>query len=203
MNSLEPQIEANVHQPAETLLALFLLGQLRGFLITRWDLLFARSSQLFDQAGLLDRTALGPYFSNVRLILREVGDLFGLVEAASDRPLDREQMETWAVLLSSAFDADETLSLVDELADRAMVRAMRAVLGRLALGRRTARSLEIAWRLRDGALDIGASDLAVDVQRLVIHWRPTSGPERMLLGSSSRAKARPNGPKRLTGEPSH
>ena len=181
LSSSRPQIEREVHQPLETLLTLFLLAQVREFLVNRWGLLFASSPQLFDAVSVLDPAALGPYLSNVRLILRDVDDLFGLIEAASNGPPAPELVETWSVLLSSAFEAGELLSLIDALADRGLVGALRAVLARLALSRQADRSLEVGWRLRDVAMDIGAFDLAFDAQRLAINWRPASGTEWMTL----------------------
>ncbi len=176
------RLESNVHQPLATLISLFLLDQARRFLVYQWHLLFAEPSALFEEASNLNIAALGPYFFNVRLIIRNVHDLFGLIGAASDLTVCPDSLETWAILLSSGLDDGETLTLIDELADRGMGRALQAVLARMALRRQAKQSLEIAWRLRDAGIDICSDDLAVNAQRLVVHWKPASGLEWMTLG---------------------
>jgi hypothetical protein len=178
----EPGLEGEVDQPIEIFVALFVLGQVRQFLVTRRHLLLAAPPAVFEEASLLDPAALGAFFSHVPLVLRDVGDLFGLIEAAAPGDVTTAQIETWAVLLSSGFDRAALLSLVDELADRGMIAALQAILVRLALGRRTQTSLEVAWRLRDCAIDIGAWGLATEAQRLVIRCSPFSPGERMVLG---------------------
>ncbi len=184
---LEPV--ANVHQPVERLVALFVLEQMRRLLIAAWPLLFG-APDLYEAAGRLETAALGPYFRNVRLLIREADDVFALIDAASEAPLAPEQVETWAVLLSSGFTDEETLSLIDALADRGMERALRALLARSALRRRTKPSAEIAWRLRDAGLDLGSETLATEAQRLAIRWRPTDSLEWMTLGDILAAQGR-------------
>jgi hypothetical protein len=175
-----PEIESYVDQPLETLIAIFLLSQARHFLFRQRESLFAKPSELFESAAVLDPAALGPFFSHVPLLLRDAADLVGLIAAASDLPLEPRRLETWVILLSSGFDLEGLQPLVKELAGQGMVSALRAILARLVLDRWTSQSSAVVRQLRDSVLY--APDLAIEAQQLILHRSPPSDVEHLILG---------------------
>jgi hypothetical protein len=155
----------------------------RQFLLATHDLVHAlpHGSTLFDQASRLDPAALGPYFANLRFVIRDARDIFALIEVAGDRPA-ADEVERWCIFLSGFLTHGQTLDLVDELGDRGMRRALYTLLARIARSSAVEQPRDIVWRIRDAGIDIGDWKLGVDAQTLVVLWTPTDVTERLVLG---------------------
>jgi hypothetical protein len=174
-----PHIVVGDHVGAPTARLARLLGVelARRFLFTNGPLL-ACSSILVDAAARLDRAGLGPWFINVRMLLRNVQDLFALAETAGAH---RGQQEAWIVLLAAHLHRHETVTLIDELASRGMTSLLSAFLFRAAREGGAFPPAEIAEAVRDTAIDLDELDLAEQAQRLRVAWRPASSVERLHL----------------------
>ena len=155
------------------------------FLLASYEILtvLPAGSPLFDQAARLDRAALGPYFANVRLVMRDVRDIFALIELAAGGEPTYDAIECWSVLISGRLSRDETAELADELADRGMTRALRVLLARAARSSAADKPRTIVWRIRDVALDIGDRKLAADAQHVIATWARLDANEWFILGT--------------------
>ena len=180
-----PPIHLHEHLGVDTaaFAALYGLDRLRQFLLRTGDLLnvLPSGSGLFDATARLDPAALGPYFSNLRYVIRGARDIFALVEVASGgaRP---DEIECWCVLMSGFLSGGQTLDLVDELGDRGMGRALSTLLARSARSSALHHPFDIVWRIRDAGLDMGDLKLAEHAQQLVALWTPTKVTEWVVLG---------------------
>ena len=185
LGAVEPiPLEDHLGESTARFATLFALAGLQRFLLATRDLLdvSSLSTSLFEEAGRLHSGALGPYFSNVRFVIRNARDIFALIELALERkPADRE-MQCWCVLLTGQLPPRETVALIDQLGDRGMTLALRALLVRTARWTPVEKRKEIAWRIRDVALDIGELAIAADAQHLVARWDFMNRVEWSILG---------------------
>jgi hypothetical protein len=185
MSVLEPvYIEAHLGLDLPAVIDIFALEQLRRFVMRNIDLIQTESSSAFlDETANLHRGALGPYFTNVRLLLRNHRDFSALIDVAAGGQATDEEFERWALLLSAHLTSHEVADLVDDLGDRGMLPALRRILGRLARTGSAGESFEITRRICDAGLDLEDLRLATDAQRLILRWRPTHSNEWRLLGA--------------------
>jgi hypothetical protein len=175
-------LEDYLDQSTSALAALLALHRLQRLLLGAADLLAATPRDvLFQEAGRLRPGGLGPYFSNVRLVIRTPHDVFALIEAAAEGHLADADFEDWCVLLSSRMHPGELGDFAEELGDRGMTRALRRLLVRCARASRFEQHPGIVWRIRDAAIDLGDLWLAADAQRLVALWNRTNWVEWSIL----------------------
>ncbi len=174
---LQDHAEADVH----TLATLFALEGVRQFLLANADLRAAATAALFDEAAMLAPGALGPFFSNVHMLLRHARDIFGLIDAAAGGRAGRAAAECWSVLLASYLPPHNLASLATELGDRGMVEGLRRILIKVARAGSERQPLDVVYSIRDASLDIDAFALAADAQQLIAHWRRGHGLEWRLL----------------------
>lgn len=153
-----------------TLAGMLALEGLRRFLVSNEALLRATPVGLFDAAAQLQPSALGPFFSNVGMLLRSTSDLFALVDAAAGGRADAETLECWAILLSAYLPESRLTDLAAEFGDRGMTQALHHLLARVSRGYADARPFPVLHGIRDAALDIDAFSLAGDAQQLAAQW---------------------------------
>ena len=179
-----PPIPPDEHVATDlaVLAALVGLEQLRRFLIANGGLLDVTTGgrPLLEAAAKLGPAALGPYFTNVRMLIRSARDIFALIDAAGDRPSHGEA-GTWCVLLSAHLHHHQLADLVNELGDRGMTSALAHVLARAARADGPHYPLDPVWRVRDVCLDIGELGTAADAQHLIARWRPRDPNEWRIL----------------------
>ena len=177
-------IEAHVHLPVAELAAMLALERVRLFVVRNWELLTAvPQPALVDAAARLNPAGLGPYFSNVRMLLRTRQDFLAQIEAVLDEDGHPDQLECWALLLSSHLGPGEIADLTEELGDRAMLRALRGLLFRIVRTGQAGDAIEAVRRLRDAGLDLGDVALAAEAQCLIVQRSSTDATEWQLLGS--------------------
>jgi len=128
------------------------------------------SPKLVWQSARLAPHGLGPWFSNVRNIVRGGDDVFDLARSVAGD--DERGWSGWVALLSRRMPPWLFRHVADDLADHGLSLALDAMLGR-ALARRTA-FLDIATitYLRDAALDIGAGAVAARAQAAICARHP-------------------------------
>ncbi len=185
LESLPPvRLEACVGESLERLAMTHAVMGLRRFLLETRDLIDATGPcvPLFQEAGRLDPSVLGPYFANLRLIIRSARDIFGLIELASGGKLTNREVQGWCVLLSGRLPVAEMLSFIEELGDRGMTETLRAVLIRASKQAPTPQWREVLWRIRDCCLDIGELAVAADAQHLIALRDPLNAVEWTILG---------------------
>lgn len=176
-------VEEHLDEDAAGLATLFAVRGIRGAAFVARDFLQAEpTGALFAEAGRLNPAGLGPYFSNVRLVVRGGHDIPALVEATCEGRLTEEELEAWCVLLSHGLDAPEAADLAEELGDRGLVRALRAQLARTARADPLARWAGALARIRDAGLDLGDLPLAEAAQRLIVPAPKSKGVESIRLG---------------------
>lgn len=179
-----PPLPPNEHLATDltTIASLLGLHRLRRFLIANRGLLRAEAegAPLLDAAARLGPAALGPYFTNVPMVIRNARDVFALIDAAGPHPL-RETIETWSVLLSTHLRSNQLVDLIDELGDRGMIRALGALLARAARAEGPHYPLDPVWRIRDACLDVGEWAMAADAQQLIALWRAHDANEWRIL----------------------
>lgn len=177
-------VDEHVGAPPEILGALLVLEELRRFIVDNAALLDAGSEAdaLFARAAALERGALGPYFSNVRLLIRNVRDVFALIDAAADGTPSRAMTETWCVLLSAHLKPHQLTELADELGDRGMGEALHHLLVRIARAGTPRILYDTVRRIRDVALDVRDYPLAADAQHMFARARRADANEWRILG---------------------
>ncbi len=178
------QLEDHLEAGLDELASVFVLRGLQAFLLPCYDLVKTKtpSTSMLHAASRLDPAALGPYLTNVRFVIRNVRDIFALIDVASGGAATAAEVECWCVLMSSHLSKAELLELIDELGDRGMVGALRRLLVRTARCSRVERPDDAPWRIRDAGLDIGDLQLGADAQHLVALWSPTNPLEWRILG---------------------
>ena len=172
-----PPIKFEEHAGDSTTLAkLLAVCGIRKFLFSIDQLLqnSILSGALFQSAGQLDPGGLGPFFSNIRHVIRTARDIFALIDIASDGNATISAIQSWCVLFSGQLPTHDTLDLIDELGDRGMNWALAALAARIARAGRGQPEIEVLWRIRDAALDIGDFALGGEAQHLVALWSPTN-----------------------------
>lgn len=166
----------------DTLAHLLALEGTRRFLLASADLLTARPAELFDEVAALDPGALGPFFSNVKMLLRGAGDLFALIDAAAGGRADAGTLGCWAVLLSAHLPGDRLVGLAAEMGDRGMATGLRRMLVKVARAGGDRRPFDLLQGIRDASLDIDAFAVAADAQQLIALWRGADGDQWRRLG---------------------
>jgi hypothetical protein len=178
------RLDAYVDQSIERLATLHALIGLREFILDTRLLIAATgpSAPLFQEAGRLGPAALGPYFANLRLIIRSARDIFALIESATQNKLTHTELQSWCVLLSGRLPVAELLDLIDELGDRGMTQALAILLAAVSQRPPQHRWREVAYRIRDCCLDIGELVLGAEAQHLIASRDPTNSDEWAILG---------------------
>jgi tetratricopeptide (TPR) repeat protein len=166
----------------EELALMLALEGMRRFLIANDDLLRARPAGFFDAGAALESGALGPFFTNVGMLLRGTSDIFALIDAAAGGRAEAASTECWSVLLAAHLPEDRLVSLSAELGDRGMPRALGHLLARIARRSADARPFRVAHSIRDACLDIDAFSVAGDAQHLVAYWHRADPAQWRRLG---------------------
>ena len=176
------RIDAHIGLDLASLAGIVVLERLRIFTARNQALFAAAPADVFSSVARLPTDVLGPFFSNVRRLIRDVRDIFGLIDAAVGGRADLETATTWIVLLSPHLSADQLAALTSELGDRAMVTALDHIL--LMIGRigDPAEHYRVAMSIRDSCLDVDAFGNAEKAQKLVVTWRRTDAHEWRRLG---------------------
>ena len=159
-------------------------GQLQAFFGRNYNLCWAPfgSSDLFAAAARLPNGGLGPYFGNVRQLLRSERDLMGLtlLAGADDGSGRSPRFQRWLVLLSTHLGGGDRVGLADEFADRGFVVALQGMFG--AAGHAAVdRHSRLPWIIRDAALDLGQLDLAAQAQASIVSLSPERVEEWIVL----------------------
>ena len=175
---VEEYADAGVDQLA----LVFVLEGMRRFLLANADLLSAEPDVLFDEAAALPPGGLGPFFSNVHMLLRGTSDLLALIDVAAGGRADPETMECWSVLLAAHLPSDRLTSLTAELGDRGMDAGLRRILVKIARAGGEQRQFDVANSIRDASLDIDAFALAADAQQLIALWLRADADQWRRLG---------------------
>lgn len=172
----------HVDAPVSTLVGLLAAQTMRDFLQGRHILLAGRlaSPALIHKAAGLARAGLGPWFSQATHLVPNGHSLIGLVAAASTSRVPHNALQRGLALLSVGLNRDFLADFVDLLADEGLLDSLRLIAERYCS---TAASADrpILLRLRDAAIDLGAGDLAVEVQTLVLRLSPFSKLEANVL----------------------
>jgi hypothetical protein len=177
------QIEEFADTDIETLAFVLALEGTRRFVVTNVALLTTEPATLFDAAAGLIPGALGPFFTNVRMLLRGTADVFALIDAAAvGGKADAATTECWAVLLSAYLPNDRLVSLAAEMGDRGMVSGLHRLLERAARADGNQRSFDLVYGIRDASLDIDAFTVAGDAQELAARWHRADSGEWSRLG---------------------
>lgn len=176
------RVDEHVDLPLDVLVRLFALERTRRFLVSSADLLAAQPETLFDAAAALEPGVLGPFFSNIRLLLRNTRDIFALIDAAAGGRADPDMLECWSVLFASHLPVDHLAGLTADLGDRGMVGGLRRILIKIAREGAVRKAFNVAYSIRDASLDIDAFALAGDAQQLIALWRRADANEWRRLG---------------------
>lgn len=167
---------------AQGLVAVLVANDLRRFLTRNRALAFAP----FGSAGLLHATArypegtVGPYFSNVPMLIRGPRDILGLIQLAA--PGDAQTLDRWTVLLSSHLPAATLLDLIDELGDLGATDPLWGLLLAVIWRSGSSRDRGPLWRIRDAALDNLDLALGAAAQRVIALWAVDDAIEWRILG---------------------
>ena len=141
------------------------------------------SPALAAAVATLDDDGLGPYFRHVRHLIQDAPSLLGLIRRAADRAGgagDADRLERWAFLLGARTQDGCKKDLVDDLADRGMLRAIRGLLD-LERHRDGKPDRSLLWRIRDAGLDTGDAVLAASAQRAIAEGWPADPVEWIIL----------------------
>jgi hypothetical protein len=178
------RLEGYVGVSIDRFAALHALNGLRQFLLETGRLLDATRpcAPLFQEAGRLNPAALGPYFSNLRLVIRNPRDIFSIIDRAAPRTLSQADIQAWVVLLSARLPAGDLLALIEELGDRGMTQALGGLLFSVSKQTPGPAWREIIWRIRDCALDIGEIALGADAQNIIALRDSMNSIEWTILG---------------------
>lgn len=182
LSALPPlAVEEFLGEPVRGLARIFILEMYRRFVVRIIPMLSVKDESILAAIAGLSTAGLGPYFTNVPLLIRNVRDLFALVEAAAEEPQSQAFIEGWTLLLSPNLRRHQMLGLVDEYGDRGMIRALSILLQRSAGSDPTDPPKDIVWKIRDAFLDIGEMQLGGKAQELVALWSPNDPHEWELL----------------------
>ena len=176
------RVEAHVGLDAAALAGLVAVEWLRVFAARTRPLLHVASPDAQAEVARLRMDALGPFFSNVPRLIRDVRDIFALIDAAADGRADQDTATTWAVLLCAHLSAELLAAFTSELGDRAMVTALDHILMMVARLGEAAEYYPVAMSIRDSCLDVDAFHVAEKAQRLIVAWRPLDAHEWRRLG---------------------
>jgi tetratricopeptide (TPR) repeat protein len=165
------------------------LAAVAGFLGLQRFMLFAHEilevdsfiPGFFKEAGRFQVAALGPYFSNIFMLIRNADDIFALIDGAA-ADTDEKQCELWSVILSSQLPEAERGALIDALGDRAMISGLEAQLNRTVRWLPFERRFGDLRRIRDALLDLGELQLAEKAQQALAGWSASSAVEWLVLG---------------------
>ena len=140
------------------------------------------SSAMFAAAARLSDGGLGPYFGNVKNLLRSERDLMGLalIAGADDGTGRGARFQRWIVLLSTYLDGGDRIGLADDLADRGLSIALTGIFGR-TWQEAPDRGSRLPWIIRDAALDLGLVDLAAQAQARIVGFSPDRVEEWIVL----------------------
>ena len=176
------RIDAHIGLDLASLAGIVVLERLRIFTARNQALFAAAPADVFSSVARLPTDVLGPFFSNVRRLIRDVRDIFGLIDAAVGGRADFDTMTTWVVLLSAHLSAEQLAALTSELGDRGMVAALHGILSWLARLNDPTEYYGVAASIRDSCLDVDAFAVAERAQRLIVRWRAVDAQEWRRLG---------------------
>jgi hypothetical protein len=177
------RLEAHLDEDAFGLATLFAVRETRRLALIARALINAEpTGALFVEAGRMSPCGLGPYFSNIRMVIRDARDVLALISAATDGEVSGEALAVWCALLSIGLSCSEAAELAAELGDQGRTGALRALFALTARWGPIERRREVLWRIRDAGLDLGDLTLAEASQQLVAAWSPASKVEWSILG---------------------
>jgi tetratricopeptide (TPR) repeat protein len=176
------RIEAYVGLDVAALAGIVATERLRIFAAHSQPLLHVASADVLREVAQLRTDAMGPFFNNVPRLIRDVRDIFGLIDAAAGGRADPDIMTTWVVLLSAHLSAEQLAALTSELGDRAMVTALDHILLMIDRLGDAVEHYPVAMSIRDSCLDVDAFDVAEKAQSLIVEWRPLDAHEWRRLG---------------------
>jgi hypothetical protein len=136
------------------------------------------SPALLIAAARLSHGALGPYLSGVGRLLQRASDLFGFVALAA-QGVGSVDLERWLIVLASKLNRHHKHDLIDDLADRGRVDALRGVYEIERQG--SSCSDSVLRQIRDAALDLGDLALATNAQSRLVELSLYSVHERVVL----------------------
>lgn len=181
--TLDPlHLNEHLDAGAAAMAELLVLERVRRFVVMQIDLLRSAPDGLFARAARLHPAALGPWFGNVPRLIRDVRDLFAMIDAASGGDAGVDAIETWCVLLSSHLRHHQLNELIDELGDRGMVCALGAILRRVERRGTFQPWSDTVRRIRDVCLDIGEYGVAAQAQLVAATWSKFDANEWKILG---------------------
>lgn len=134
------------------------------------------SAAMLYHAARFDSAGLGPYFCNVRHLVRRSRDVFELAHIAqtasqeAGAPVD---LDVWMALLSRALDGPLALEVIDDLGDLGMTGTLASLccsIARLPIDRTDRKT---AIRIRDAAIDNAHWELAARAQELLVRIDPS------------------------------
>jgi hypothetical protein len=176
------RIESYVGLDVAALAGIVATERLRIFAAHSQPLLHVASADALREVAQLRTDAMGPFFNNVPRLIRDVRDIFGLIDAAAGGRADPDIMTTWVVLLSAHLSAEQLAALTSELGDRAMVTALDHILLMIDRLGDAVEHYPVAMSIRDSCLDVDAFDVAEKAQSLIVEWRPLDAHEWRRLG---------------------
>jgi hypothetical protein len=177
-------IEDHLELTSADMAEMFALESLRRFVVRNWELLtIPPEISLADKVACLAPAALGPFFSNVPMLLRNARDFLPLIDAAAGGMAEIEALEIWSLLLSSHLRHDTLRDLIEELGDRGMTMVLRGILQRIALTGLPREILSPSQSIRDAALDIGDLRLAAEAQQIIAETQKHDPNEWQIFGS--------------------
>jgi hypothetical protein len=171
---------------------------LRSFLASNYDLAYAPfgSPELFHAAARLSDAGLGSYLTNTPRLIRRSRDIFGMTQLAAGKQADgtiaRDLLERWSVLFSQHFPNSLLHELLEELGDLGLMRAVWAIYARILRCSDRSRDPGPLWCIRDIGLDNNDVPLALAAQRTIVHSRPNSSIEWIVLGEIEATYGDPN-----------
>ncbi|WP_162875493.1 tetratricopeptide repeat protein [Sphingomonas crusticola] len=160
----------HVSAPLEQLAAVAAYHDLQTFLRSNYTTAYAPtgSPRLLHASARLSRGGIGPYFTNVRNIIRTSRDIFALISLATGDTGGSKALELWTVLLSVHLDGGHLLDLIDELADVGIMTSLWGILEARARRASIWHDYGLLQRLRDAALDRLDWALAINAQDMIV-----------------------------------
>jgi len=176
-------LSLHVGKSADILVRMVAFNRLKRFELLVREL----GSGLFGSAGLLDAAsclsphALGPYFTNVRHVVRDARDIPALVRLAAPAA-STEDIARWTLLLSGQLPWTLACDLVGVAAQLGLASAVEQMYVRAERQAEFQREAAFLWRIRDDGLAMGLEELACRAQKLLTDWKPGDFIEWSILG---------------------
>jgi hypothetical protein len=140
------------------------------------------SPALLEAASRLATGALGPYFCNVKHLIRNERDISAMIHLAADKSADVDT-DRWIVLLSGHLSPSQSRDLASWAARLSKIKVLDFLIDRAKRKEIVDTDAGLLWRIRDECLKHGLVDQACRAQRLVASWgRPFEIVEWSILG---------------------